>query len=276
MATFTTSDGLNLHYTDTGAGTGLALLCLAGLTRTGRDFDYVRPHLPPCRVITLDCRGRGQSDWDQNWHNYALPVEMHDVLALMDHLSLGAAAILGTSRGGLNGMGLAALAPARVLGVALNDVGPVIAPEGLDAIMTYLGRPPGARTHDEMALALAAALPGFANVPPERWLQEAQLHYSATDTGLAITYDPHLRDATLAAMQADTPDLWPLFDALAGKPTCLIRGAGSNLLSPQTADDMRARRPDMIYAQVPDRGHVPFLDEPEAIDALTQWMEQLP
>ena len=106
MATFQTSDGLRLHYTD--AGEGLPLLCLAGLTRTGADFDYVRPHLPPCRMITLDYRGRGQSDWDAHWQNYALPVEVRDVMELMDHLELPRVAVLGTSRGGLNAMGLAA------------------------------------------------------------------------------------------------------------------------------------------------------------------------
>ena len=105
MPHFTTSDGLGLHFTDDGAG--LPLLCLAGLTRTGQDFQYVRPHLPPCRVITLDYRGRGQSDWDADWQNYALPIEVRDVMELMDHLSLGSVAILGTSRGGLNAMGLA-------------------------------------------------------------------------------------------------------------------------------------------------------------------------
>ncbi|MEM6759683.1 MAG: alpha/beta hydrolase [Pseudomonadota bacterium] len=273
MAQFTTSDGLALHYTDDGAG--LPLLCLAGLTRTGRDFDYVRPHLPPCRVITLDARGRGQSQFDPNWQNYALPIEMRDVLELLNHLSLDAVAILGTSRGGLIAMGLAATAPARVRGAALNDVGPELAPEGLAAIATYLGLPPVPRTHEEMADALAATLPGFADVPRDRWLTEARLHYRQTTDGLDITYDPRLRDATLAAMQAETPDLWPLFDALAGKPTCLIRGAGSNLLTAATAAEMQRRRPDMVFAEVPGRGHVPFLDEPEAIAALTTWMEQL-
>ena len=121
--------------------------------------------------------------------------------------------------------------------------------------------------------AMAAALPGFANVPQDRWMAEAQLHYRQTDTGLEITYDPKLRDAVEAG--GAVPDLWPFFDALSGKPTCLIRGAGSNLLSAATAAKMQARRPDMVYAEVPERGHVPFLDEPEAVAALITWMEQL-
>ena len=271
MAHFTTSDGLQLHYTDDGAG--LPLLCLAGLTRTGEDFDYVRPHLPPCRCITLDYRGRGQSDWDPNWQNYTLPIEIRDVTELLNHLALDRVAILGTSRGGLNAMGFAAAAPNRLIGAALNDVGPELDPNGLAAIMVYLGKQPVLRTHAQMAAAMATMLPGFANVPPERWLAEAQLHYRETENGLEITYDPKLRDAVEAG--APVPDLWPFFDALADKPLCLIRGAGSNLLSAATATKMQARRPDMIYAEVPDRGHVPFLDEPAALAAIRAWMETL-
>lgn len=271
MAAFTTSDGLKLFYTD--AGEGLPLLCLPGLTRTTQDFQYVTPHLPPCRLIKLDYRGRGKSQFDPNWRNYVLPIEVRDVMELMDHLSLDSVAILGTSRGGLNAMGLAAAAPERLLGAALNDVGPELDPAGLAGIMTYLGRRPAARSHAEAAMAMPHVLKGFEDVPPERWMQEARTHFVETPGGLDITYDPHLRDAVEAG--GDIPDLWPFFDTLAGKPTCLIRGAGSDLLSAQTARKMQDRRPDMIFAEVPGRGHVPFLDEPEAVAALRMWMEQL-
>ena len=271
MSTFQTSDGLILYFED--EGDGLPLLCLPGLTRTTQDFQYVTPHLPPCRLIKLDYRGRGQSQWDPTWQNYTLPIEVRDVMELMDHLSLASVAILGTSRGGLNAMGLAAAAPDRLLGAALNDVGPELDPAGLAGIMTYLGRRPAAQTHAEAAAALPHVLNGFENVPPERWMQEAKTHFVETDRGLDITYDPHLRDAVEAG--GDVPDLWPFFDALAGKPLALIRGAGSDLLSAATARKMQDRRPDMIYAEVPDRGHVPFLDEPEALAAIRAWMEKL-
>lgn len=271
MATFQTSDGLNLHYID--EGTGLPLLCLPGLTRTTADFDYVAPHLPPCRLIRMDYRGRGKSDWDENWQNYALPIEIRDVIELLDHLSLDAVAILGTSRGGLNAMGLAAAAPDRFLGAALNDVGPELDPKGLANIMVYLGKRPAARTHEEAATALAHVMTGFRNVPESRWLQEARTHFVEDKNGLNITYDPALRQAVEGG--GEIPDLWPFFDALAGKPLCLIRGANSDLLSMCTAQKMQDRRPDMIFANVPDRGHVPFLDEPEALDALRKWMDAL-
>lgn len=271
--TFTTSDGLNLHYTDTG-GDGLPLLCLPGLTRTGADFNYLAPHLENVRLITMDMRGRGASDWDQNWQNYSLPVECRDIVALLDHLKLDRVALLGTSRGGLQAMGLAATHKDRLIGVALNDIGPELDPEGLNFIMAYLGHNPKAKTHEAAAQIMATRLPGFANVPDNRWLDEARLHYRDTGDSLEITYDPALRKAAEAAGDA-LPDLWPFFDALESLPLCAIRGAGSNLLTAETFAKMQARHPDMIAAEVPDRGHVPFLDEPEAIAALKTWQEHL-
>lgn len=271
MSTFETSDGLSLYFEDDGEG--LPLLCLPGLTRTTQDFQYVTPHLPACRLIKLDYRGRGQSQWDTNWQNYTLPVEVRDVMELMDHLSLSAVAILGTSRGGLNAMGLAAAVPDRLLGAALNDVGPELDPAGLSGIMTYLGRRPAARTFADAAAALAYVLKGFEGVSAARWAQEARTHFVETTDGLDITYDPRLRDAVEAG--GDIPDLWPFFDALANKPLALIRGAGSDLLNAKTAQKMRDRRPDMIFADIPGRGHVPFLDEPEAIAAIRAWMEKM-
>jgi pimeloyl-ACP methyl ester carboxylesterase len=271
MAQFTTSDGLSLHYTD--EGTGLPLLCLAGLTRTGADFDYVAPHLKSVRLIRMDYRGRGQSDRDPNWQNYVLPVECRDVIELLDHLGLDAVAILGTSRGGLNAMGLAATAPDRLLGVALNDVGPELDPDGLSGIMDYLGRNPVGATFDSIAKALPHVLKGFENVPESRWQEEAHKHYVMRDGQLHITYDPKLRDAVEAG--GDIPDLWPFFDALAGKPLLCLRGSGSDLLSAQTFDKMQTRNPAMMAHTVPGRGHIPFLDEPESVTALHAWLETL-
>ena len=271
MAYFKSFDGLSLHYSDTGSG--LPLLCLPGLTRTGEDFRYVAAHLTGCRIITMDMRGRGDSDWDPNWQNYKVPIECQDILELLDHLDLDRVALLGTSRGGLQAMGLAATVPGRLLGVALNDIGPELDPAGLDGILTYLGRRPHARTHEDAARALEAVSVGFKNVPDQRWLEEAQLHFTQDQTGLNITYDPALRKSV--KVETDLPDLWPFFDALSGLPLCALRGSGSNLLSLDTFQKMRAKRPDMISAEVKDRGHVPFLDEPEALDALNTWIDKL-
>lgn len=271
MAHFTTSDGLSLHYTDDGSG--IPILCLPGLTRTTADFDYITPHLARCRLIKLDYRGRGKSDWDHTWQNYNLGVESRDVLELLDHLKLDRVAILGTSRGGLLAMGLAMGARERLIGVALNDIGPVIDPKGLSFIMGYLGRKPGAANHVEAARALERGLSGFVDVPFSRWMEEAVKHYVRNDDGLDITYDPKLRSAVEQQGAQAAPDLWPYFDAMEGLPLVTIRGENSDLLTRETLTQMQERRPDMISAVAVGRGHVPFLDEPEAVAALQTWIE---
>ena len=269
---FEVRDGTKIAYDDQGAG--LPVLCLAGLTRTMADFDYVRPHLPPLRLIRMDYRGRGGSG-HSGPASYTVLQEAQDALALLDHLDVEKAAILGTSRGGLIGMLLAMTARDRVMGLCLNDVGPVIERAGLERIFEYVGRNPVAKTHIDLAALLAKFNPGFANVPPARWLAEAQKHYRQTDTGLQITYDPALRDAFLAAFQGPPVDLWPLFKACTDLPLALIRGANSDLLSQATADEMMRRRPDMIFANVPDRAHIPFLDEAKSIDVIHTFLKAL-
>ena len=188
MATFTTSDGLSLYYDD--RGEGLPLLCLSGLTRDSRDFEYVMPHLTGCRVIRLDYRGRGKSDFAEDALSYTIPREAQDVLELLAHLGLARVAVLGTSRGGLVAMALAMGAPDALIGVALNDIGPAIAPAGLEVIMGYLGRQPVWKTYDEAAAARPGVMAGFANVPERRWRAEVEKFYDQTDDGLRITYDP--------------------------------------------------------------------------------------
>lgn len=267
---FTASDGTKLAYSD--EGEGLPLLCLPGLTRTMGDFDYLRPHLPPLRLIRMDYRGRGQSQWT-GAASYSVPQEGKDALELLDHLGVAKAAVLGTSRGGLIGMVLAAMAKDRLLGLCLNDVGPVISRGGLTRIFDYLGRNPAAKTHAALAAKLPGVSPGFANVPDSRWLEEARLHYTETPEGLRITYDPALRAAFIAAFDGPEVDLWPLFDKLAGLPVGLIRGANSDLLSKDTVAEMQRRRPNMIFAEVPDRAHIPFLDEADSLTAIRAFLK---
>jgi pimeloyl-ACP methyl ester carboxylesterase len=269
MPNFTAADGASLSYTD--QGEGLPVLCLAGLTRNSTDFDFVAPHLADVRLIRMDYRGRGQSD-RTGAATYTIVQEAQDALALFDHLGIARAAILGTSRGGLIGMLLALTARDRLSGLCLNDIGPVMEKAGLDGILTYVGRNPPAPTLAVLAAHLPEAMPGFAGVPPDRWLAFAERLYQETPQGLRIRYDPALRDALVAAFAMPDLDLWPMFDACAGLPLALIRGANSDLLSRATADEMARRRPDMIFAEVPGRGHVPFLDEPESIAAITAWL----
>lgn len=268
---FTTADGAKLAYTR--KGEGRPILCLSGLTRNQTDFDYLAPHVPDVELICMDYRGRGASDWTGG-DSYSVPTETQDVLALLDHLKLDAVPIIGTSRGGIIGMVLAATAGERLTGLCLNDIGPEIDKEGLDIIKDYVGRNPAAKTIKDVAAAMSTRMAGFENVPASRWMEEATKHYIETADGLKINYDPALRDLVVAP--APDVDLWPFFDALAGKPLALIRGANSDLLTVGTADEMARRRPDMIRTDVPGRGHIPFLDEPVALSVIHQWLDQLP
>ena len=267
---FTADDGAKIAYQV--EGEGLPVLCLAGLTRNMADFDYVAPYLSGVRLIRMDYRGRGQSDYT-GAATYTVPREGRDAVLLLDHLGVQKAAVLGTSRGGLSGLFLAAVAKDRLLGLCLNDVGPVIERAGLDRIFDYVGRNPAAKTYAAVAERMAALNPGFANVPEGRWLADAQKYYLETPDGLRIRYDASLREAFLAAFQGEAPDLWPLWAATAGMPVALIRGANSDLLSPEAYAEMQTRRPDGIYTEVPDRAHVPWLDEAESLQVIRDWLE---
>ena len=276
MEYVTAADGVKLAYDVTGEG--MPLLCLPGLTRNMEDFEpVVEAYASRATIIRMDFRGRGASD-HADPATYQIPQEAQDVLALLDHLKLDQVTILGTSRGGLVAMGLAAGAKDRLSGVILNDVGPEIMTEGLAAIMTYIGRPPPHRTLVDAAGAMPAAYAdSFQNVPAETWAAFARRLFKEDTDGLHLRYDPRLREAVAPAFAPDAvvPDLWPLFDALAGLPLGLIRGANSNLLSLETAEEMQRRRPDMVFGEVPRRGHVPFLDEPESQAVISAILDQV-
>ncbi|SMR70646.1 Pimeloyl-ACP methyl ester carboxylesterase [Aliiroseovarius halocynthiae] len=274
MQTFTANDGLEIAFQD--EGEGLPVLALSGLTRNSDDFNFVAPHLKGIRLIRMDYRGRGRSDWG-NHTTYTVPQEGLDALSLMSHLGIDKTAILGTSRGGLIAMGLAATVKDKLLGVCMNDIGPELAQHGLDNIMGYLGRKPAAKTIEDAADARAKLMTnfGFNDVPIERWVEECYNLFEQDDQGLTNRYDPALREAVQAAGAQPAPDLWPFFDAMEGLPLALIHGENSDLLSDKTVAEMRRRRPDMGYAKVPDRGHVPFLDEPEGLATLNAWLEKM-
>ena len=276
MARFTTSDGLSLHYTD--AGEGLPILCLAGLTRNSADFSFLAPHLPGYRLICMDYRGRGHSDPAPDFMTYNILREGQDALELMDHLGLARVTLIGTSRGGLIAMALAHEHPARLSGVVLNDIGPEVADEGIARIMDYVGRAPDLPDLEAAAGALAHVnAMAFHGVPLERWRAQAGfMFHEKPEGGLGLRYDARLRDALVGQAGAgEAPDLWQMFDALRDIPTALIRGENSDLLSVETLVRMKERHPDMLTVTVPNRGHVPFLDEAESLSAIRALLDRV-
>lgn len=276
---FAAPDGRRLAYRDSGGG-GAPILCLAGLTRNGRDFDTLAAHLAPrYRVIRLDARGRGASERAEvPEQEYTVPVETGDALALLGHLGLESVAVIGTSRGGIVGMSMAAGAPGSVAALVLNDVGAVIEMRGLLHILSRLDRAPRDADFDAAAERLFAENRGhFPSVPFERWQRHARAIYDDDGTGRpCLSYDPHLRAAAAAVDDnAATISLWPIFDAIGQVPVLVIRGENSDILSRATVAAMAAHHPGLALTEVAGRGHAPFLDEPEAVGAIDRFLGEV-
>jgi pimeloyl-ACP methyl ester carboxylesterase len=153
-------------------------------------------------------------------------------------------------------------------------VGPVLEPAGLAAIMSYVGVEPKSTTFEEAALALEATMGvAFPDLAPRQWEGFARTIYRDEGGRPQLSYDPRLREAVVAALESAPPDLWALFDAQAGLPILAIRGANSDLFSAATLTEMSRRRPDLAHVTIPNRGHVPFLDEPEALAAIDSFLD---
>jgi pimeloyl-ACP methyl ester carboxylesterase len=269
-------DGLRLHVREYGPRLAAALpvVCLPGLTRTVADFDVLAPALAaagPRRVIALDSRGRGQSEYDRNPENYNLLVELGDLEAVLTALSVGPAVFIGSSRGGLLTMQLGVAHPTHIAGVVLHDIGPVIEPKGLARIRSYVGKLPQPRNFAEGADILRQVFHAqFPNFTSEQWLATAQRAWRMQDGALKPTYDVRIA-RTLAAIDIEQPlpPLWNEFDSLIRVPMLVIRGENSDILSAATLAAMAVRHPGMESIEVPGQGHVPLLEGDDMIGRIT-------
>jgi pimeloyl-ACP methyl ester carboxylesterase len=269
-----TPDGLRLHARCYGARSAPALpvVCLPGLARTAADFDTLGQALAsdarlPRRVIALDYRGRGQSEYDRDPAHYNFQVELADLLAVMAALDAARAILIGTSRGGILAMLLAAVRPTAIAGVVLNDIGPVIEPKGLMRIKGYVGKLPQPRSFEEGAEILRRLFDAqFPKLGPDDWLASARRTFRQENGALVPTYDVKLA-TTLEGVDFEKPfpPLWQQFDALKDRPMMVIRGANSDILSPATVEAMRTRRSNLETIEVPDQGHTPLLAEADVI-----------
>lgn len=266
-------DGLRLHVRAYGSASrpALPIVCLPGLSRTTEDFETLAEALTQDgdrRVIALDYRGRGRSDYDRNPFNYAVHVELADLMAVVAALDCAPAIFVGTSRGGILTMFLAALRPTLIAGVVLNDIGPVIEPKGLVRIKGYVGRLPRPRDFEEGAEILRRLFSAqFPKLGPEDWLLASRRAFRKQDDGrLMPTYDSRIAKTMEGVdFERPLPPLWKEFDALANVPVMAIRGENSDLLSAATVEAMRTRRSDLDTLVVPDQGHAPLLAEPDVI-----------
>jgi pimeloyl-ACP methyl ester carboxylesterase len=275
-------DGLRLHVREYGPGVtyGLSVVCLPGLARTTADFDTLALVLangrPQRRVIAIDSRGRGLSEYDSNPQNYNVAIELGDVVAVLLALGIKQAVFIGSSRGGILTMLLAAAHPQMIAGAVLHDIGPVIEPEGVARIKSYVGKLPQAQNFEDGAEILRRLFAAqFPKLTAAQWLSAAGRTWKSQAGKLVLTYDPALAQ-TLADYDIEhpLPSMWNEFEALARVPVLVIRGARSDILSAATVNAMRARHAGLESIEVPDQGHVPLLEGDDLVRRVSAFIEK--
>lgn len=258
-------DGLRLAGRDFGPRDSglLPVVCLPGLTRTSRDFELLASLLATRgrRVVAFDYRGRGRSDRDPTGLSYTIPIEIDDVMLGMAARGAGRAVIVGTSRGGIIAMSLAAARPDLVAGAVLNDVGSVIETAGLLRIKSYVGKtsPPGdwGEAAGMLRALHGAAFPAFSDLD---WQNQARLTFAEENGRPVSDYDPLLARGLETLNEAAPPlDLTAAFRALAAVPVMVIRGGMSDLITRGTVGTMARLHPGLVTLEVPGEGHPPML-----------------
>ena len=264
------------------------VICVHGLSRQGRDFDTLARALQPhARVLAVDVAGRGHSDWLADHMHYQVPTYVADLAQLIQHVRAQAPqariAWVGTSMGGLIGMGVAAQRALGIERLVLNDVGPVVQWEALQRIGTYLGLDPSFETEQQAIDYLASISPGFGPHTPAQWralslpmlrLREGRyrLHY---DPAIAVPFKAMVQGVSQQALQQAVRDgeaaLWDLYDAI-GCPTLVLRGADSDLLSEATAVAMSRRGPRPQCIAFPGVGHAPTLVPQQQVQAVLDFL----
>ncbi|MGO4835992.1 alpha/beta fold hydrolase, partial [Rhizobiaceae sp. 2RAB30] len=260
---YSSQDGLKLHARVYGEATPntFPVICLAGLTRNARDFHELALFLSrhpdtPRRVVAFDYRGRGRSDYDPQWRNYDVMVEAGDILAGLTALSIEHGAFIGTSRGGLIIHVLAAMRPAALKAVVLNDIGPEVGGAGLAQIRTYLERAPKPKDFTEAITLQRMALgQSFSALGEADWDRMVRAFYR-DESGIPVPdFDPTLLETLNGVdLNKPLPTFWPQFMGLAAIPMLAIRGENSLLLSAEAFAEMGRRHPDIETVTVAGQG----------------------
>ncbi|HET9427295.1 MAG TPA: alpha/beta hydrolase [Allosphingosinicella sp.] len=273
------SDGLRLHYRDyAGDSARPPILCLPGLTRNARDFEGVAARLAgEWRLICVDLRGRGGSEYARDPMSYVPLVYVQDVEALIAQLGLQRFIPFGTSLGALITVLLAQADNARLAGALINDIGPVLEERGLDNIRSYVGRARDWPTWLHAARFLAEAQHDrYPEWELDQWLVYAKRLCKLTPNGrIVLDYDMRIAEPFKQAGAETGFDLWPAFKALSGRPSLVVHGGISDLLSPATVTRMKAEISGMESVTVPRVGHAPTLEEPEAVEAIDRLLERI-
>jgi pimeloyl-ACP methyl ester carboxylesterase len=252
------------------------VVCVHGLTRTGRDFDRLARALSThYRVVCPDVVGRGRSDWLRDPAHYRIPQYVADMVTLIARLDVEQVAWVGTSMGGLIGIGLAGMPQSPVSRLVLNDVGPRIEPAALARIGAYVGQPIRFASVEEATRYNRSIAAGFAMRSDEEWREITASVLKPDGDGFVLHYDPDIAQP-MRALSAETIAggeqlLWQLYDAIAC-PTLLLRGAESDLLSAETAAEMGARGPRPKVVRFDGVGHAPMFYDPAQIETVRQFL----
>ncbi|HRJ69140.1 MAG TPA: alpha/beta hydrolase [Beijerinckiaceae bacterium] len=276
----TSKEGLRLYarrYGDPLAD-GLPVVCLPGISRNSADFHELAEHLAAGgtrAVYALDYRGRGRSDYDPDWRNYDIRVELGDVLDTLVALQVSEAVFVGTSRGGLITMVTPMLRPGLVKGAVLNDIGPVIDGKGLARIKSYVGKMPMPRTFREGGEILRQVSGAqFPKADEATWTRYAERTWKDDGKGgLVLQYDSNLlKTLENIDLEQPLPTLWPQFESLEHAPVLTVRGANSDILSQATAEEMTRRHPACALHVVPDEGHAPLLADAPTLRRIAEFL----
>lgn len=281
---FTAPDGIRTayrRYQAPGLAGKLPVICLHGLTRNSKDFEEVAPRVAATgrTVIAVDVRGRGLSGRGSPPESYNPQVYVSDLFGLLAQEGMERVISIGTSMGGIMTMMAAAVRPDLLAGAVLNDIGPELDPAGLNRIAGYVGRAKGPMASWQEAAAAIRAVNGeaFPDEPGDAfWLAFARRTCRELPDGrVELDYDPEIAAPFREPDGAAPPDMWPLFEALSPVPVLGIRGAISDLLSPEVFARMADRHPQFTGVEVPRVGHAPLLTEPSARNAIDAFLKGL-
>lgn len=272
-------EGLRLHYRDYPASESAAdrppIICIPGLTRNARDFEGVAARLAGnWRLICVDLRGRGESAYARNAMSYVPPVYLGDLETLIAGLHLKRFVLFGTSLGGLMTMLLALRDSSRIAGALLNDIGPDVDPRGMARLRAMVGRSQSwptwlhaARHYAEVKQAI------YPKWNIDDWLRHAKHLCRLNQSGrIVLDYDMRIAEPFKAGPLAEF-DMWPAFAALREVPTLVVHGAQSDILAPATLARMKQEHPALQAVTVPNVGHEPTLEEPQATAAIDRLLE---
>ncbi len=278
---FDSRSGLKFFYRDSPASAdgGLApVVCLHGLTRNSEDFVELAGHLKPSRrVLALDFRGRGRSDFDPDYRNYFPTTYADDVIEWLDHLGIESAVFCGTSLGGLVTMVLAGQAPGLFAGAIINDIGPEVSMAGILRIGQYVGKlKPAENWGDAIANTKIMFEVACPDADAATWNAITKRTYRIGDDGKpALKSDPNIGKA-FQEIGGSPDDPWGLFEKLGQFPLLALRGETSDLLAPETLVEMAERVPSLVTCTVANRGHAPWLNEPDALAAIDRFLASVP